>query len=295
MTETKLLVVVPDATANHLRVAKIKRGSDNRPQLAGGNQCCIDRCEAGSVDREDVIHDRALRVTRQVEVRMVGEIDRRRCRGSRLVLDGQRVVIVQPIGGVRSELPRVTLLACRAHVGEPQRLPRRSLDRLGLPHALVEAFSAAMQGIGRIVPRQLVGLAIQCKTAVGDAIGIAPDTGAEIRHPGQIGIEAVEAQYDVLETTRPIGRLQRHYGGPVRHNADFDAAHVGQRVDFHGLLSGTAERISRDRGARVFRRRRMRNHASRRTRGAGEQSHAKAGCPHSLILPRRGPYGNLSE
>src|ERR1700683_5602702 len=117
------------------------------------------------------------------------------------------------------KLPGVALFAGGAQIGQPQRGSRGRLERLSLPYSLVETSAAAMQTVGTIVLRQLVALAVHAETAIGDAVGIASDRRAEIRHTRQIRIQGVEAQYDVAEMALTIRRPQRHERGSIGHDS----------------------------------------------------------------------------
>ena len=51
----------------------------------------------------------------------------------------------------------------------------------GFPDGLIKAIGAAVQSIGTVILRKLIGLAVQGEFAVGNAVTITPNDGAEKR------------------------------------------------------------------------------------------------------------------
>src|SRR5437667_12635224 len=78
------------------------------------------------------------------------------------------------------------------------------------PDNFVEAFEAAVQGVGTIVDGQSVLLAIEAELAARDSVSIAPDQTAEERAVGNVGIEVVVAEHDVAHFAVAVRTLERH-------------------------------------------------------------------------------------
>jgi len=74
VSQAQLIVVGIDAGAHSRRFAKIKRCRLDRFKFPGGNQVGIDGSESGSVESELVIEDIALSLSREIELRVVGEV-----------------------------------------------------------------------------------------------------------------------------------------------------------------------------------------------------------------------------
>src|SRR3546814_5314237 len=103
------------------------------------------------------------------------------------------------------------LVARRAGQRQRDAGGRSALDRCDRPQSLVETHRAAVQRIGAVVERKLVGPAIERKAAARDTIGIAADGDAEIIGLVDIAREVVIAEYDVRDGPRAVGgRSEEH-------------------------------------------------------------------------------------
>ena len=95
------------------------------------------------------------------------------------VLDDELVAGRQRVRHTRGERPRVTFVAVGTGVGKHDRRSARVTCDLGVPDDLVESFHPAVQMIGTVVQRELVGVAIDRDVPAGDAVTVAPDHGPE--------------------------------------------------------------------------------------------------------------------
>src|SRR3546814_20912322 len=68
---------------------------------------------------------------------------------------------------------------------------------------------AAVQRVGAVVERKLIGPAIERKATARDTIGIAADGDAEIIGLVDIARKVVIAEYDVRDRPRAVGRFER--------------------------------------------------------------------------------------
>ena len=148
---------------------------------------------------------------------MVGQVDDRRRVGARFEIDGEVAAVVERVGRGDGERPRIALIAGRAD--QPKRDfrdPAGVADLDDLPHMLVEPDRAAVQRVGLVVERQLVGLAVEREAATGNPVGIAADRLAPVIGMRDVarGIVIAERHVgDVPVSIRTIERLQRRAQG----------------------------------------------------------------------------------
>ena len=139
-----------------------------------GNQAGIDRREFRSLQREHVAEDVAFALAGEIEVRVIGEIDDGVFVGRRGVVEFQ-FAACERVADDRGQRAGIAGFAILADVGQ--------LDAAGnffaLPNLIVEAVRAAVERVGRVVDRQVVGLAVERELAFGDAVGVASDERAE--------------------------------------------------------------------------------------------------------------------
>src|SRR3546814_2370881 len=115
-------------------------------------------------DGQLVIEDAACRAfAGQIENRVIGQIDDRRRIGLRAEIDRQRPRPIERIGHRDIERSRISLVARRAGQRQRDAGGRSALDRCDRPPLLVDTLRAAVQRIGIVVERQLVGPAIERK------------------------------------------------------------------------------------------------------------------------------------
>ena len=101
LSEFQLLVVRIDARTDRCRLAKVERGALDLPEFAGGNQCGVNRSKPVGVDHNLVLENIPVPLTRQVEVRMVREIEHRVFVRRRSVVDPKLVLIRQRVDHLR--------------------------------------------------------------------------------------------------------------------------------------------------------------------------------------------------
>src|SRR6266550_5077545 len=139
---------------------------------------------------------------------MVGEIKDGVLIGGSGVVDAQFVLIGQRVDHLGSQVARTALFAIFADIGQFQRLPMTAGDILGRPQTLVEALQSAVQRVVTIVLGDVVGRPIEDELSVSDAIGVAADDGAEKRFVGEVAVELVVAQNDILNLAASVGYFQ---------------------------------------------------------------------------------------
>ena len=166
--------------------------------------------------------------------RLVRQVQRRGLVGRRRVVDLQRVVGGDGEGDGGREGAGVALLAVLARVGHLDRGPLGRVDRLGLPDDAVEALDAPVQGVGRVVDRQRIRLAVERELPLGDPVGHPAHRGAEVGVLAQVAVERVEPERHVGDLPVPVRGLDRDDGRAVGGHLHGDLA-VPERVEVDGL------------------------------------------------------------
>jgi hypothetical protein len=104
-----------------------------------------------------------------------------------------------------------------------------------------------VQVVDAVVRRELDGRSVEREPAVGDPVAVAADDSAEVAALGQIVVEVVEAEHDIVHATGAIRHPHGNDRRAVGHRADFDAAVIGEREDLDGGAAGQrAERRAGD-------------------------------------------------
>src|ERR1700722_3544064 len=184
VAEAELRVVGIDSLSDCMRLTKVERRAVHRFQFAGGNEGCVDRSEAGSVDLEHGIQNIAVALTLQVEIGMVGEIE------DGVFVSGGGIFDLQSaaaygVAHMRGERAGKTLIAIFAHMGEFNTI--RNLFRL--PDDLVEADQSSVQSVIAVVLRNVISVAIELEGAMRDTIRVAADDAAEMRSLANIFLD----------------------------------------------------------------------------------------------------------
>ncbi len=194
----------------------------------------VGRGEAVGGDHHDLVEDEAVALAREIEVAVVGEVDRRRLVGRRRVVQAQFVRVGERVDHRHVERPRVPLVAVRAAMGECHRLSVLHPEHVRLPHDLVEADVATVQVVRPVVGGEVISPAVQCERAFGDPVADAADRRAEVRRAGEIRLQRVEPQHDVGRPSGLVGDDELGERGAVSHDLRRHAVAVGEGVDLHG-------------------------------------------------------------
>src|SRR5437773_1013673 len=92
--------------------------------------------------------------TGQIEIGMVGEIDRRSLVGGRFIINSEPIVIGERVGHVHGKVTGVTFLAVFAQIGELHRcLALGGWEWLRLPEELRKSLASAMNMVRPCVSR----------------------------------------------------------------------------------------------------------------------------------------------
>ena len=184
--------------------------------------------------------------TGQGEIAVLREVHRRRLVGRRRVVHDQLVGRGERVGDVGHEGAGVPFLAVGAQVAESDTDGVAVLERLGLPHDLVEPAQAAVQVVRSVVGRELVGLAVQGESPLGDAVGVPPDDRAEKGRRLEVAVEGIESERHVARAASLVRHPNRLDDRAVGDGADLHPVGVGECVAVHApSVWHPAERRSR--------------------------------------------------
>ena len=195
--ELELLVLGIDAGADRSRLTEVQRRTLDRGNLASGNKGLIDRCIVAGVERQDLVEDGAVTLTRKVKVTVMGQIDDRVLVGSGSVDQLQLVFVRESVGGGHLERSGIPLLAILARVGELEGGAVCGDFRSSLPDDLVESLDSAVKGIADVVGSECVLLAIKSEFPLGNAVTIAANEASEVRALLDILSEGIESEDDI--------------------------------------------------------------------------------------------------
>lgn len=288
----QLRVGVPDVPADRLGPAEVEGRAGHPGQFSGGDQARVGGGEAGGGDRQLVVLDRAAALAGQVPVDVAGEVDDGGLVGGGLVVDAPVAAPGEGVRHLRPERARVAHLAVDAGVVEHQAGVRAVGEGLDVPDPVVEAEGAAVQGVLPVVDGELVLLAVQGETALGDAVAVPPDQGAEVRAAGDVVVEVVEAQRDVGVAAPAVRDLQGLHDAAVRQHLHPRAAvlqrpavhlrPVGEPAEefLHGFPASRGVRRAADRGG---------GHAGRCRRRDDRSSAQFHTCGSCTSVRRSGP------
>ena len=170
----------------------------------------------------------------QIEIGMLREVQHRVLIRGRCVLQLQRVVLGKRISRFDRQGARVAFLAIFACVAKLERWAVQGRKDSWLPDHLIEALKAAMQGIGTVIDRQRVFLAVERKLALGDPVPVTPDHGAKVGAVLNVIRQVVVAEHHIIEVAVPVGHLQEDHQAAVIDDAGLRALVIPQREQGHG-------------------------------------------------------------
>src|SRR6185436_13651400 len=104
----------------------------------------------------------------------------------------------QTPGHLRIECTGIALFAISARIRKCYGRMVAVLDRDNPPVAAIEPFQPAMQRIGPVICRELHLGAVEHEARAGDAVGIAPDGRAKELPPGEVTLERLMTEHDVV-------------------------------------------------------------------------------------------------
>src|SRR5688500_2700921 len=187
------------------------------------------------VDREHVAEHITRTFAREIEIRVVRQVHRRRAIRARRIVDAQRVLVGQRVRHRDLEITRIAFFHVGAAIAKAKGGGAFLRERLGTPQHFVEAFHTAMQmtrdSIWCVVGGELVRFAFENKPPAGDAISKTADERAKIWRMRDVVFDALEAKNYVGQRSMTIRDKETNDGPAVLTNIDADAMRVTQRVE----------------------------------------------------------------
>ena len=166
------------------------------------------------VYRERVCANIARALAREIKIGVLGEVDDGRRIGDGFVVDNQRAEsfgcfrsvlqhgCTNGIGDKDMQVAGVTFFAIGREEVQADGVAREGYD---VPGAGVETVDAAVEGVGTIIGREVVGVSVKGEMGIADATGIAADDGVEVRfliEPFFVGIEPEDDVTQFAGTSR---------------------------------------------------------------------------------------------
>lgn len=186
------------AVAYRMAGGEVHCSALNGDNLAGGHESGVNRGDAVGIDIYAVVEYIARRVTVEVEIRVVGKVDRRLFVGCRAIGDVDCIVGRQTIGDLGVDIAGESVVTVGRCHGKRKRGVGGCLDAIYL---VLPAARAAMKRVSEIVGGQAQGIAVDHNDAVAYAVGITAYRRTEIRKIvfREISLHAVEAEHDVAQ------------------------------------------------------------------------------------------------
>ena len=171
----QFFIVHAEISADFLGRVEIERRPRYRTQSAFGNHRVVGRRNVIGIDPEYVIENGLVPFAVQVEIGVIGQIDRRLFVCARTVNDfplavGKRI----RYGYVQH--PRIVLLSVLGNGAEHERV---AVD-LRIPYLFIEAFLAAVQMVAAVVAVEPILFAVDREFTLADAVAEPPDKRAEV-------------------------------------------------------------------------------------------------------------------
>ena len=178
----ELLVVGGDVAADGLGRSEVKRSAGYRGNLAGSHKCRVNRGVVVGIDSEFMSEDILRGISTEIPIRMIGHIDYSRFVGCGSVINIKGIVGRKAIYDLSLDCPGVAVVA--VGIGKGQ-FESAVVELTGCINAILPAkgahVCATVERVTKIVFRQGDGITIEHKCTLIDAVGIAADSGTEIR------------------------------------------------------------------------------------------------------------------
>ena len=189
--QTQLRIGRVGARGQGVGPAEIEGRAGHRQHLPQGDQVGRDRQHAAHRHLQQLARGRHRGVAGEVEIGMVGGVERRRRVARGLELE-QQPVAGHAVARQHLEVARIAFLAGRRAVVQLQHVGPLRLHR---PQPAPEPEQPAVQVVAPFVGRQRVGLPVEAVARPADAVGISPDQFAEEGRIVETGARIAKAQH----------------------------------------------------------------------------------------------------
>ena len=200
------IVRVADPLADAVRRREIEGRARNRLEVAVRNESFVRRRDAVGIDLQDGIQHVARAFAVQVEIRMVGHVDRSAAVGHGKIIDLQ-FPADQRIADLHLQVSGVILVAVGADEIEGKRVAVRPFEDV-IPDFFIEADFASVQMVAAIVAEQRIFLPVDDQFALFDAVAEAADQCAEIAAVLLVSRHVIVTEHDVHQFARFVLHLQ---------------------------------------------------------------------------------------
>ncbi len=170
--------------------------------------------------------------TGQIEKAVIGEIDHARTIGPRRHVEHEFHRPGKAPGHLHVQRAGIALLAIGTGVGKRHGRMICILDRDNPPVAAIKTLQPAMQRVGPVIRRELHLSAVEREARAGDAVGIAPDGRTKELPSGEISLERLMTEHDVVATSGGIRHQQGLQRRAIGHDARFQSINRLQRNAF---------------------------------------------------------------
>lgn len=211
---------------------EIQVGAGDVQQLPGGNQV-IGHCRhLVGIDLQHRIEDILRGVAAEVEIGVIGQVQRGFPVALRLVIQQQGAVFRQHIGYLQTHLPRKPALPVGAGIGKGNGGVVLIPEGSHLPEHIGKAHAAPVEAVGPIVLQQGIFLAVNGKGSPANTVGKPANEGPlEIR---EILFQGVVAQDHVPQLAVPAGHQEPHHPAAIGDHFQNHPAPILNGVQFHG-------------------------------------------------------------
>ncbi len=171
-----LVAIAQEILQQRFRLAEIHAAAVHRRQIGAGNALGVDRQVAIGEQLQPLGAGVGAGAV-QIEIGVVGQIDRAGAIDLRQIVDFQAIIRGQAVTNLHVEIAGETLIALR----RMQRIA--DLLRIMLhpaPAAGMKTVGATVQLMGALIGGQRMGFPADGQTGVGDAVGVTADGGTQI-------------------------------------------------------------------------------------------------------------------
>ena len=168
-------VVRIDRLADGTGRGEIEGRERDAAESADGDHRGIGGRDAVALDLQNVVENAAVALAVEVEIRVIGQVDRRLFIGYGMV-ENTELAILEDISHADVERPGIVLFAVGRDDGQAELVPHH----LVFPDLFVEPDFAAVQVVAAVVAVELILRAVDREFALADAVAEPPDERAEI-------------------------------------------------------------------------------------------------------------------
>ena len=203
----QLRIQLIEAVADTGRFREIERRTFHRSDLAGRYEAIISGCVMSGAEFKNVVAN--ITVSREIEIRVIGEVDNGGFVALRLVIDAKLIFVSEGVSDFHLEIPWVIFFAILAVVRELNRgLVFLGHHRFSLPMFARKTRAASMQMILPVVGGQFVFDPVQRELRVADTIGKTANHRRRPSEASEIFIQGFRAEEDIRGTPLAIQNLQ---------------------------------------------------------------------------------------